>query len=334
MDRRAVEMLPQALTVKAPRLLGVAAFAVLPAFLNDYWIDVFNFAGIYCILGISLNLIVGEVGLFNLGHAAFYAAGAYTTAILSTRFHVPVLWLLPPSAVVAGLIGWLVARPIIHLRGDYLCIVTIGLGEILRIALTNDVFGLTGGPNGILGIPRPVLFGFVIRRPIHFYYLIWAFVAASVFIAARLSNTRIGRAWRYIREDEIAAGAMGINVAHCKLLAFMLGAGLAGLAGNLYAGKMTIISPPSFNFWESVVIFCIVILGGTGSIPGVLVAAVGLTVLPEVFRGFQNARMLIFGASMAAMMVFRPEGLWPSRAWRLEIREEGPAGGSSHVETG
>lgn len=297
----------------ATALLALVAVTFPLVVRSPYWLDVANFFGIYALLALSLNLIVGEAGLFNLGHAAFYAVGAYVTAILNTALHVPTLPLLPVSFAASALVGAVLTRPILHLRGDYLAMVTIGFGEIVRIALTNDLLGLTGGPNGIFGISRPAIGPFVIRQPAHYYYLVWAIVALTAWITARLQASRIGRAWNYIREDETAAQAMGIDTVRMKLLAFALGAGLAGVAGNLYAARMTVIAPERFNFWESVVIFSMVVLGGPGSIPGVMLGAFALWVLPELFRGFAQARMLVFGAAMVAMMVFRPEGLWPSR---------------------
>ncbi|NSW86872.1 MAG: branched-chain amino acid ABC transporter permease [Syntrophobacteraceae bacterium] len=306
--------------------LAVAApLAVLPLFLNAYWIDVLNSIGIYAMLGLSLNLIVGHAGLFNLGHAAFYAVGAYTAAIVNTTFGIPVLLLLPVCGLAAGLFALAVARPIIHLRGDYLCIVTIGVGEIVRIALVNNLFGITGGSNGIFGIARPSIFDLTLRTPLHFYYLIWIFVALTVFVFHLLEYSRFGRALNYLREDDVAAEGSGVNTAHYKLMAFVVGAGWAGMVGNIYAAKMTIISPESFTFWESVLMFAIVILGGSGSMPGVLLGAFLIVGLPELFREFANARMLVFGAAMIAMMVFRTQGLIPSRPriYRIPAVEKG-----------
>ena len=303
--------------------LGYGIFILIlvasPLFLNRYWVDVLNNVGLYALLGLSLNIILGHAGLFNMGHASFYAVGAYTAAILNTSFGVPVLWLLPVAGLAAGLFAAVVARPIIHLRGDYLLIVTIGFVEIIRIALVNNVFGITGGSNGIFGISRPELFGFRIRRPHEFFYLIWFFVAVTVFLFHRLEGSRFGRALNYLREDEVAAEGSGINIAHYKLLAFILGATWAGMAGVLYATKMTIISPESFSFWESVLVFLIVILGGSGSIPGAILGAFLIVGLPEIFRGFANARMLIFGAVMMLMMIFRTQGILPSRARRFSV---------------
>jgi branched-chain amino acid transport system permease protein len=294
-------------------LASTALFLLSPLVLNPYWVDVLNNVGLYAILGLSLNVIVGHAGLFNLGHAAFYAVGAYTAAILNTRFHIPVLWLLPLCALSSGLFAALIARPIIHLRGDYLCIVTIGVGEIVRIALLNNVFGITGGVNGIVGIDRPSVFGFAIRNPHEFFYLIWGFAAMTVFFFHRLENSRFGRALNYLREDEVAAEGSGINVAHYKLACFILGAAWAGMAGDIFAAKMTIISPESFSFWESVLMFTLIILGGSGSIPGVILGAFLIIGLPEVFREFANARLLVFGAAMVGMMIFRTEGILPPR---------------------
>jgi len=284
-----------------------------PLFLNRYWVDVLNNVGLYVLLGLSLNIILGNAGLFNMGHAAFYAVGAYTAAILNTHYGVGILWLMPVAGIAAGLFAAVVARPIIHLRGDYLLIVTIGFVEIIRIALINNVFGITGGANGIFNIARPEIFGFTIRKPHEFFYLIWFFVAVTVFLFYRLEQSRFGRALNFLREDAVAAEGSGINTAHYKLMAFILGAAWAGMAGVLYAAKMTIISPESFSFWESVLVFLIVILGGSGSIPGAILGAFLIAGLPEIFRGFANARMLVFGLAMMVMMIFRTQGLLPSR---------------------
>ena len=311
---------------------------------NNRWIQVANFFFIYALLGLSLNIILGYAGLFQLGHAAFYAVGAYTTAILNTRYNIPILLLLPLSGLVATVFAILISRPILHLRGDYLCLVTIGFGEIVRIALRNDASSLvflaklpglraladklahltiTGGPNGIMGIGRPQLLGFTFRQQSHYYYLFLAFVIFTIFAMRRLENSRIGRAWTYVREDELAAEAMGIDTVHVKLLAFAIGAAWAGVAGGLYASWVTVIAPETFSFWESCVMFCIVVLGGTGSIPGVLVGTFGMIVLPELLRevllNVQQWRMLIFGAAMIVMMIVRPEGFWPSQRFRREL---------------
>jgi len=299
-------------------LAAALALVAAPFALDAYWVDVLNSVGLYAALALSLNVILGDAGLFNMGHAAFYAVGAYTAAILSTRFGLPILWTLPLAGLTAALFAALLARPVIHLRGDYLLIVTIGLGEILRIALVNDVLGLTGGANGIFGIPRPVLFGHRIRRPQEFFYLIWAFVAATVLLFHRIAQSRFGRALNYLREDEVAAEGSGVNTARYKLAAFALGAAWAGMTGGLFAAKMTIISPESFGFWESVLLFLIVILGGSGSIPGVILGAFLAVGLPELFRGFASARMLVFGLVMMAMMVVRRQGLLPLRPVRFK----------------
>ncbi len=297
--------------------LFVASLVFAPLFLNTYQIDVLNSIGLYTLLALSLNLILGEAGLFNMGHAAFYAIGAYTSAILNTRYQIPILWTLPLSGLIAGLFALVVARPVVHLRGDYLLIVTIGVGEIVRIALVNDVFGLTGGANGIFSISRPKLLGFTIRQPQEFHYLIWGFVALTIFLFIRLKQSRFGRALNYLREDEVAAEGSGIDTNYYKLAVFGLGAAWAGMAGTLFAAKMTIVSPESFSFWESVMLFMIVILGGAGSIIGIVVAAFLVIGLPELFREFAGARMLVFGLVMMVMMVIRPQGLLPARSQQL-----------------
>ncbi|MFP4109490.1 MAG: branched-chain amino acid ABC transporter permease [Desulfonatronovibrio sp.] len=302
---------------------SVAIF-ICPFFLNAYWVDVINNIGLYAILALSLNFIVGYTGLFHMGHAAFFAVGAYTAAILNTSYSIPILLLLPVSGAAAAFFAYLVARPIIHLRGDYLLIVTIAIVEVVRIALVNNVFGLTGGSNGIFGISRPEFFGFDIRRPHHFYYYIWAFLGITVFLFHQLEKSRFVRALNYIKNDEVAAQGSGVDVAYYKLIAFVLGAFWAGMAGNIYASKMTLISPESFNFWESVILFVIVILGGSGSIRGVILGAFLIVGLPEVFRQFAGARMLVFGAAMVAMMVFRPQGFLPPLPRKYPIHKIKP----------
>jgi branched-chain amino acid transport system permease protein len=297
---------------------SAAVLAAAPLALDAYWVDVLNNVGLYALLALSLNIILGDAGLFNMGHAAFYAVGAYTAALLNTRMQLPILWALPVSGLVAALFAALVARPVVHLRGDYLLIVTIGVGEIVRIALVNDVLELTGGANGLFGISRPSVFGYRIRRPQEFFYLIWFFVALTVFLFHRLEQSRFGRALNYLREDPVAAEGSGVDTARYKLMAFALGAAWAGMTGSLYAAKMTIISPESFSFWESVLLFLIVILGGSGSIPGVILGAFLVVGLPELFRDFASARMLVFGLVMMVMMVFRPQGLLPLRTVRFK----------------
>ena len=301
-----------------PVLVAVLV-AVLPLGMNTYWTEVAVNVGLYALLALSLNVILGQAGIFHMGHAAFYAVGAYVTAILNTHYQIPILLLIPVAGAAAALFALIVARPIIHLRGDYLLIVTIGIVEIVRIALINDVFGLTGGANGIFGIARPELFGIKIRKAIQFYYLIWIMVGLTVLLFHWLSESRFGRALNCIKEDDTAAEGCGMDVAHLKLMAFVIGAFWAGMAGNLFAANMTIISPSSFTFWESVVVFAVVILSG-GSQIGVLLGTFLIVALPEMFRDFASARMLVFGLAMMIMMVVRPQGLLPPSPRRYDVR--------------
>ena len=301
-----------------PVLVAVLV-AVLPLGMNTYWTEVAVNVGLYALLALSLNVILGQAGIFHMGHAAFYAVGAYVTAILNTHYQIPILLLIPVAGAAAALFALVVARPIIHQRGDYLLIVTIGIVEIVRIALINDVFGLTGGANGIFGIARPEIFGIKIRKAIQFYYLIWIMVGLTVLLFHWLSESRFGRALNCIKEDDTAAEGCGMDVAHLKLMAFVIGAFWAGMAGNLFAAKMTIISPSSFTFWESVVVFAVVILSG-GSQIGVLLGTFLIVALPEMFRDFASARMLVFGLAMMIMMVVRPQGLLPPSPRRYDVR--------------
>ncbi len=304
--------------ILAPLLL-VVAFPLFPA-INDYWIDVGFLVGIYVMLGLSLNIVLGEVGLFDLGHTAFYAIGAYATAILNTRLDVPVLILLPVSALAAAAFAWLVTSPVIHLKGDYLCIVTIGIGEIVRLVAERDPGGFTRGANGITGIDAAAIGSLRFDSSMASYYGIWIVLAFTMIGLTRLQTSRQGRAWNYIREDEIAAGAMGVDVRSAKRLAFVLGAGLAGVAGNLYAAKFQVIAPTGFTFMESTLLFCIVLLGGLGSIPGTVLGAAAVVVFPEIFRDAAQYRMLLFGAALAAMMIFKPVGLLPRKRSGLGLK--------------
>jgi branched-chain amino acid transport system permease protein len=297
----------RALTIGAVAILVI--FPLLP-FIDNYWIDVGFYCGIYALLGLSLNIVLGEVGLFDLGHTGFYAIGAYATAILNTQLHLPILLLLPISALAAGLFAWIVTAPVIHLKGDYLCIVTIGLGEIVRLTMINNPLGLTGGPNGINGIDTPVFIVPIISSR-QFYYLIWGIIAVITFALIRLQRSRVGRAWNYIREDETAAEALGVDVRHYKLAAFVIGAAIAGVAGNVYASKQMSVSPESFTFMESSLLFCIVLLGGLGSIPGTMLGAIAITIFPEIFRPFAKYRLMFFGLALLFMMIFKPAGILP-----------------------
>lgn len=282
-------------------------------------LDMLNKIGIYAILALSLNIILGHAGLFHMGHAAFFAVGAYATAILNTVYGWPIFATMPLASILAAVFALLVAMPIIHLRGDYLLVVTIGIVEIVRITLVNNIFGLTGGANGIYGIARPVLFGLPLKTPQLQFYCIWGFAALTVVLFYLLEHSRFGRALNYIRYDDVAASGCGINVARYKLAAFVLGAFWAGMAGTLYAANIRTIGPEAFNFYESVILFAIVILGGSGNIAGVLVGAFLLVGLQDVFRSFESARMLVFGAAMMLMMVFRPQGLLPPRRRHYDV---------------
>lgn len=300
----------------------LVGMAILPMGLNVYWTEVMVSIGLGTLLSLSLNVILGQAGIFHMGHAAFYAVGAYVTAILNINYGVPILFLLPVAGASAALFALIVAKPIIHLRGDYLLMVTIGIIEIVRIALVNDVFGLTGGANGLFGISRPEIFGVKIRKGYQFYYLIWGAIAITVLLFHWLNCSRFGRALSYIKEDDIAAEGCGINVARYKLLAFVVGAFWAGMVGTLFAAKMTIISPSSFTFWDSVLLFSAVILGG-GSQAGVILGAFLVFGLPEIFRDLASARMLFFGLALMVMMVIRPQGLLPPRPRKYSLNDDG-----------
>ncbi|WP_253724406.1 branched-chain amino acid ABC transporter permease [Sporosarcina sp. HYO08] len=292
---------------------------ILPFFLNIYWLDVFTFVLFYVVLAQGLNIVVGYTGLLDLGYAAFFAVGAYTTAILMTTFQWSFWSTLPVAFLLAIISGIIIGTPTLRLRSDYLAIVTLGFGEIVRIVVTN--LNITGSASGIYGIPRPSIGGYVISTQKDFYYLILIFAILSVLIVYRLGHSRIGRAWIYIREDEDAAEAMGINRIRLKLLSYASGAVIGSFAGSVFAVKMTAIAPLSFSFLQSVMILLAVVLGGLGSISGVVVGAALVIILPELLRGADDWRYLIFGVALVAMMVFRPQGIWPPQ---YETEDEDP----------
>jgi len=288
--------------------IGIILLLIVPPFLNNYYLDILTLALLYALLAVGLNVSVGLTGLLDLGYAGFYGIGAYTYALLSTRMGIP-FWLgVPFGGIVAALFGFLLGIITLRMRGDYLAIVTLGFVQIVYLTL-NNWDQVTNGPNGILQIGQPTLGGFSLRQPIHFYYLALFFLAITVLIIYRLTQSQIGRALCAIREDSLAAEAMGIDTTKMKILAFSLGSGIAGIAGVFFAAKYTFVSPESFNFFESVRILTMVVLGGMGSLCGAILGAFLLTILPEILRGLDLYRMLIFGATLVLMMIVRPQGL-------------------------
>ncbi len=286
---------------------------------SPYTVDVLTLCLIYSILALGLNVIVGMTGLLHLGFAAFYAIGAYTYALFSINVGIS-FWLAATlSAIIAALSGFILAFPALRLKGDYLAIVTLGFGEILRIIL-NNWKEVTNGPNGISKIPPPSIFGYSLDNLGHFFYLSLA-VAILVFVViGRVEQSAIGRAWVAIREDEIAASSLGIDVTRYKLMSFAFGSFWAGLAGALFASKMGFISPESFTFLESALILCMVILGGLGSRYGAVAGAFILIGIPELLRDVQTYRMLFLGITLIILMLFMPGGIGGKRAVSVYIK--------------
>ncbi len=312
--------------LKNPGLIFLlAAIFILPVVdKNPYHIDVMVTAGIFMLLALGLNVMVGFAGVLNLGYAALYAVGAYTYALLNLHWQIP-FWLgLIASGFVAAFFGMLLVFPALRLSGDYLAIVTLGFGEIVRIAL-NNLDTLTGGPNGLLGIQHPTLgfssfrYSFGVQSE-PYYFLVFILITAAVFFLKRLEFSRLGRAWVAIREDETAAACMGVNPAWAKLSAFGIGGFIAGIAGCVFASKQGTVSPDSFDFVVSVMILAMIVLGGLGNIWGVMLGAFVLTLLPEFLRGFDIYRMLLFGAAMILMMLLRPQGILAEKRHREEFR--------------
>ncbi|UCC65698.1 MAG: branched-chain amino acid ABC transporter permease [Anaerolineae bacterium] len=299
--------------------------------------------GLYVLMGLGLNIVVGYAGLLDLGYVAFYAIGAYAMAALTSQTELGYglsFWTALPFAVlVAVLAGLVMGVPVLQMRGDYLAIVTLGFGEIIRIlALSDFLKPLIGGAQGIQKIPNISIAGLELVKPEHIYYAILAGCLLVLFVSWRLRDSRLGRQWMAVREDEDVAEAMGINLVKTKLLAFAIGAGFAGLAGAIFAPKLSAIFPHSFSLMVSINVLCLIIVGGMGSLPGVVVGALIMVGMPELLREFTEYRILMYGALLIVMMIVRPEGFWPSEVRKRELRagseEPSPAGGGNPVESG
>ncbi len=300
--------------------IGIFIF-IFPFIFSSYQTQIMITALMYVMLGLGLNIVVGLAGLLDLGYVAFYAVGAYCYALLNHHFGLSFWMALPLSGALAATFGILLGFPVLRLRGDYLAIVTLGFGEIIRLILENwNEFSF--GPSGIAGISRPGFFGMELslqEHTVYLYFIMIMLVVLTVLVVSRLRNSRIGRAWIALREDEVACQAMGIDKTKTKLTAFALGATWAGLVGCIFAAKTTFINPASFTFMESAMILSIVVLGGMGSIVGVILGAFVLILLPEYLRAFSEYRMLAFGAAMVIIMVFRPQGIITGIRQRYEF---------------
>jgi branched-chain amino acid transport system permease protein len=310
--------------------LGVVAIftLLLPFILGSYFSEIFDNVGIYILMGLGLNIVVGFAGLLDLGYVAFYAIGAYTLGVLTTTEAVGIAHLtfweaIPIAVLVAVFAGVVLGLPILRLRGDYLAIVTLGFGEIIRILVLSDwLEPILGGPQGIQRIPPPTIFNFVFNNQQRMYYIILVGILIAGFISIRLKDSHLGRSWMALREDEDVAEAMGINKVLTKLLAFGMGALFSGFGGVLFATKIGSVYPQSFSFIVSINILSLIIIGGLGSIPGVFVGALVLVGLPLLLSQFADFRYFLYGAALVYMMLARPEGLVPESRRRLELHPE------------
>ncbi len=306
---------------------GVVLFviAVLPALAGSYVGQVLMLVGLYILMGMGLNLEVGLAGLLDLGFVAFFAVGAYTTALLTAGSshalaHLPYWAAMPVAVFLSIIVGVLFGLPVLGVRGDYLAVATMGLGEIVRVIVQSDFAApLLGGAQGILEIPKPRLGSFVLSSPVSLFYLTLVASAVAAFVAWRLENSRLGRAWMALRDDEDVAQALGINLIRSKLLAYGLGAAFAGLAGSIFATMLTSVYPSSFQLLISINVLALIIVGGMGSLPGVVLGSIVLIGLPELLREFGEYRYLFYGAVLIVMMRLRPEGLWPSDVRQREL---------------
>ncbi|MGV8855354.1 MAG: branched-chain amino acid ABC transporter permease [Devosia sp.] len=295
-----------------------AAFAVItalllmaPISLGPYATVILTNALLYVVLALGLNVVVGYAGLLDLGYAAFFAVGAYTVGILTHAFGLN-FWLTLPVAVGAATVaGLIIGTPTLRLRSDYLAIVTLGFGEIVRFSARN--LDITGGASGISGIQQPWLFGWHINTPFEFYYVFLVLAIIAVIVSVRLQHSRLGRAWLYVRHDEDAAEAMGIDTVRIKLAAYVTGAIFGSIGGAFFAVNLGAISPESFSFQQSVLILMAVILGGMGRIPGVILGAFIVVLAPELLRDLGEYRLLLFAIGLLLVMLFRPSGIWPVR---------------------
>lgn len=302
--------------VPRPAALALGALAVLAPLIapSDYWVAVLARVCLYATLALGLNIVVGFAGLLDLGYVAFFGIGSYVYAFLASGhfgLHLPFPLAVALTTAATAVSGILIGAPTLRLRGDYLAIVTLGFGEITYLLLINldRPVNVTGGPSGIVGIDPPGLGGLTFSRNTEYYYLFLAFLGLVLLVSARLRDSRIGWAWQAIREDELAARAMGINTTVAKLQAFAMGASFAGIGGSFLASWQRSVFPENFLFTESVNILAMVILGGMGNLLGVVTGATLLVAVPEIFREFQRYRLLVFGLLLIVLMVFRPQGL-------------------------
>jgi branched-chain amino acid transport system permease protein len=308
-------------------LIGLAVLLVLPWLLGIFLSEVLTIIGLYVLLGLGLNIVVGFAGLLDLGYVAFFAIGSYTVALMTSpeigSLQLTFWQALPVAIALGTLAGVMLGIPVLKMRGDYLAITTLGFGEIIRILVLSDVLRpWLGGAQGVARIPKASLFGFEFSGPQEIYYLLIAGCFLVGFVSWRLRDSRLGRAWMAMREDEDVAAAMGINLVATKLLAFATGAGFSALSGAIFATKLGSVYPHSFNVMISINILCLIIVGGMGSMPGVIVGAVALVGLPELLREFAEYRLLVYGAALVAMMLLRPEGLWPEAMRKRELHDE------------
>jgi len=316
--------------VRRPLATGLllALFASIPLWAGLFLTNVVDFVGFYILMGLGLNLVLGFAGLLDLGYVAFFAVGAYTMAVLTSPEIAPAgyildFWLaLPIAVLITVFAGLLVGLPVLRMRGDYLAIATLGFGEIVRLLVLSDwLKPYLGGAQGITRIGRPHLGSLRIDSPQEFYFLILLSCLLAWFLSVRLRDSRLGRAWFAIREDEHVAQAMGINRVTAKLTAFAIGASFGGLSGALFASLVGSVVPASFSLLVSINVVALLVLGGMGSLPGVLVGALALVGIPELLREFQEYRLLLYGMVLIAMMLFRPAGLLPERIHRVELEE-------------
>jgi len=293
-----------------------AAMLILPSVSNDLWKTIATTFCIFSVVALSVDIVLGRAGMFDMGHAMFFGLGAYATAIMNVHFGMNILFAIPVAIILPAIIAIAISSPIVHLRGDYLLVATVGFNIVFVQMLKNNFLGLTGGDDGIFGVDAEV-FGIFLDDTITVYYMAFGLLLLTLLIIRNLEKSKTGRALHYVQEDPIASESIGINTRFYRVFSFALGAAIAGLAGFIFTIQYTAVSPSAFNFMTSVMFFAIVLVGGKASIPGILAGTFLMFVLPEIFKGFETYRYFFFGIAMIVAMVLRPQGIFPAKYGKL-----------------
>jgi len=293
-----------------------AVMALIPFVSNNLWITIATTFCIFSVVALSVDIVLGRAGMFDMGHAVFFGLGAYATAIMNVHFEMNILMAIPVAILLPAIVAIVISSPIVHLRGDYLLVATVGFNIVFVQMLRNNFLGLTGGDDGIFGVDAEAL-GLYLDDPMIVYFMAFTLLLLTLLVIRNLEKSKAGRALHYVQEDPIASESIGINTRFYRVFSFSLGAAIAGLAGFIFTIQYTAVSPSAFDFMTSVMFFAIVLVGGKASIPGILAGTFIMFVLPEVFKGFETYRYFVFGIAMIVSMVLRPQGIFPAKYGKL-----------------